>query len=500
MPEFILQGPALLAAVLCVLAAAWFAFKQKRSPTLPPGPPTKPIIGNLGQLLGRTGKDRYRSLARAVNQYGKNGMATIYFGSRPLIFITNLDTIKIVLHSNEMLGKPLTVRDEFFHRKGLILTDGDDAWKEQRRFALSTLRDFGMGKTWLQDLIIEEAQELVEDFKNADGKPFDPVQCLTPSVCNVIAAISYGQRFSHKDEKFSRLALLISENQEIQSKNLAVEFFPFLRYVPFSAFRARHLAWWKNIGDLTAFFGKLMEEHHESLREGEPPRDYLHAFMVEAAKQKDNSNTTFTDDQLLRSVLNLFSAGTETTATTLAWAILYMLDYPAVFDRVQKEIDSVVGNGRYATLEVKDRLPYTQATIMEVQRLANLVSIVARRTLTDVTLDGFKIPAGIGIAALSSAVHEDARFFPDPLAFKPERFLDQSGKLRSKVEGFIPFSIGKRFCIGESLAKMELYIFFTSLVKNFQFRIPSGETVDSNDAVWSAISSPKPFKAIFEAR
>jgi cytochrome P450 len=155
----------------------------------------------------------------------------------------------------------------------------------------------------------------------------------------------------------------------------------------------------------------------------------------------------------------------------LSWAIVYLLENPAVYDKVQEEVDHVVGDGAYPTLEDKgnlpakklnfskilnfkmdseddcwtlsDRLAYTQATILEVQRLANLVPVAGRRTMEEVTLNGYTLPAGINVFPLLFAVHEDPRYFPNPLHFNPQRFLDESGTLLNKVEGFIPFSMGK---------------------------------------------------------
>ncbi|OQV12036.1 Cytochrome P450 2J2 [Hypsibius exemplaris] len=498
MLEYILQWHVLLSGVLVSLTVAWFVFGSKRSNTLPPGPPPQPIIGNLGRLRGKQGKQRYRTLAKMVDEYGKDGVATIYLGSRPVVFVTNFEALKTIAHSDEMSGRPTSIRDELFHRQGLIFTDGE-AWKEQRRFALTTLREFGMGKTWLQDLIIEEAQELIEDFKSYRGTPVDPNHHLLPSVCNIICAISYGQRFSHKDANFSRLTRLVGENVTLTATNLLVEYFPFLRKIPFSKYRARYLAWMANVGAMSAFFDTLVEQHQQSLHDGEP-RDYLHAFMLEAEKQKDNAESTFNSHQLMVSVINLFGAGTETTATTLAWAIVYLLNNPVVYDKVQTEIDGVLGDGQYPTMDMKDRLPYTQATLFEIQRLSNLVPIIGRRAMDDVTLNGFKIPAGTDIFPMLTAVHEDARYFPDPLAFKPDRFLDEDGNLRSKVDGFIPFAIGKRFCLGESLAKMELYLFFVSLVKHFRFRVPPGASINIDDSVMGLLHAPKPYNVIFEAR
>lgn len=152
-----------------------------------------------------------------------------------------------------------------------------------------------MGKTSLQDVVIEEARELVQDITNTHASPINPVEYLTPSIANVICALTYGERFSHQDEKFRRLAMLVCENAAIQSRNGLVEFFPFLRFVPFSPFRARHLAWSKNVHDLTDFFGQMMRQHQETLHETEP-RDYLHAYLLEAERQKSNPKSTFTSE------------------------------------------------------------------------------------------------------------------------------------------------------------------------------------------------------------
>ncbi|OQV12037.1 Cytochrome P450 2B12 [Hypsibius exemplaris] len=356
-----------------------------------------------------------------------------------------------------------------------------------------------MGKTWLQDLIIEEARELVADLRNTLAKPVNPMQYLSPTIANVVCAISLGKCFSHKDENFRRLSTLISENSQTAAKNLLVEYFPFLRFVPFTRFSERYQAWMTNMADLSAFFKPLIQQHKQTLYEGEP-RDYLHAYMLESEKQKDNPTTSFTSEQLLISIADLVGAGTDTTATTLAWAILYLIENPAVHERVQKEIDGVLGDGRYPTLNDRGSLPYTQATIFEVQRLANLIAVVQRRAMQEVTLSEYALPAGTDVVFLFSAVHEDPQFFPQPLAFKPERFLDESGKLRSRIEGFIPFSIGKRACLGEALAKMELYIFFVSLVKNFRFVVPPEEAVNSNDSLLFVVNSPVPYHVIFEPR
>jgi cytochrome P450 len=152
-----------------------------------------------------------------------------------------------------------------------------------------------MGKSWLQDLIIEEARELVQDLEKTKAEPVNASEYLTPSVANVICAISFGQRFRHTDATFRRLTNLIGTNIQIGAKNQLVEYFPFLRFLPFSPFRSRYQAWWTNIRQLTAFLQTLVDQHQLSLHDGEP-RDYIDAFMLESEKQKNESTSSFTSE------------------------------------------------------------------------------------------------------------------------------------------------------------------------------------------------------------
>ncbi|GAV01288.1 hypothetical protein RvY_12025 [Ramazzottius varieornatus] len=486
--------------LLLTLLWLWIRRWDEELGLLPPGPPRVPILGNLMQIRG-AGIDQLRHVAELVKQYGVHGVATLKFGPRRTIFITDYETIKRVLNDDVFSARPRSVlRDSFFNRQGLVFTDAELA-KEHRRFALTTLRDFGMGKTWLQDTIVEEAQELLSDIRAWDGKPVSPTDVITPSVANVICAISYGQRFSHTDERFRQMASLVSDNIRLTSKTNLIEYFPFLRLIPFTRFHDLFEKWTSNSQRLVAFMQSLVDEHKSNFRPGnDEPTDYIDAYLKQQHDQKNNLNSTFTDRQLLLSIVNLFGAGTETTSTTLSWAIIYLLENREVLMKLQKEIDGVLGDRALPTMKDKDSLPYTQGTILEVQRMGNLVPIVGRSPTVDFELNGYIIPKGSTVAAITPAVHENPRYFPEPQRFKPERFLDADGQVLHKVDGFMPFGLGKRFCLGESLAKMELFLFFVTLVKNFDFSVPPGEVISTKVSVMSIVNTPKPYKISFLPR
>jgi len=159
----------------------------------------------------------------------------------------------------------------------------------------------------------------------------------------------------------------------------------------------------------------------------------------------------------------------ETSSTTLAWAFAFMLNNPTVIPKVHKELDEVIGveHRRLVTIADRPNLPYINALVNEVQRCANLIPQNIPHKLTrDVVVDGFHLPKGLTVVPQISAVFIDDGAFENPEEFRPERFLDAEGKLQ-KCEALIPFSVGKRQCPGEPLARYELFLFLANLLQRY---------------------------------
>ncbi|XP_007444662.1 cytochrome P450 2K1-like [Python bivittatus] len=207
------------------------------------------------------------------------------------------------------------------------------------------------------------------------------------------------------------------------------------------------------------------------------------------------TNGYFHNENLKAVVGNLFAAGTETTATTLRWAILLMMKYPEIQRKVQEEIAKVIGDLQPRT-EHRAEMPYTDAVIHEVQRFANIIPTnLPHATTMDITFKGFFIPKGMQIVPLLSSVLHDESQWEKPHEFYPEHFLDSEGKFVKK-DAFLPFSAGRRVCAGENLAKMELFLFFTSLLQRFAIQPPPGTSKDDLDLtpVVGFTTPPMPYK------
>ncbi|XP_022256968.1 cytochrome P450 2D6-like [Limulus polyphemus] len=171
-----------------------------------------------------------------------------------------------------------------------------------------------------------------------------------------------------------------------------------------------------------------------------------------------------------------FLGGSGTVRTTIEWCLKTMAAYPDVQKRVQNEIDSFIGRERLPSWDDHVHLPYTHAVLYEVQRWQTIAPLgVLRCTTEDTTVQGYNIPKGTVVMNNVWAVHNDPKYWKNPSEFFPEHFLNQEGTKFEKPEYFIPFSIGKRSCPGETLAQVELFLYFTSILQRFTVALPDGE-------------------------
>ncbi|CAJ0921123.1 unnamed protein product [Ranitomeya imitator] len=201
---------------------------------------------------------------------------------------------------------------------------------------------------------------------------------------------------------------------------------------------------------------------------------YIDAYLLKQEQESTKDQTYFNEENLVSSVLDLFIAGTETSSTTIRWGILLMMKYPEIQKRVQEEIKTHIKPGQLPTVEDRRKMPYTDAVIHEIQRFGNIVPLnLSHSTPSDVYLRGFLIPKGTEVIPFLTSVLYDKTQWKTPNDFNPNHFLDENGKF-VRHDAFMPFSVGRRACAGEGLAKMELFLFFTGLLQAFTFYPPPG--------------------------
>ncbi|XP_041431349.1 provisional ortholog of cytochrome P450, family 2, subfamily j, polypeptide 6 S homeolog isoform X2 [Xenopus laevis] len=470
----------LLAFLVCVIAVKYIKMRWAAR-SLPPGPTPLPLIGNLWALQFKLHPKTLRKIAVS---YGD--IYTLWLGHTPLVVLSGCRSVRngLISHSEELSGRPVDgLMQALTNERGIGSTNGH-TWKQQRRFGLMTLRNLGLGKRGLESRIQEEAQCLVESLAAKNGEPVNPSDLIVHAVANVISAVVFGHRFSIEDPTFQEMVRCngcIVTNLGTAWGRIYDAFPWLMRYVP-----GPHQSSFAAMAYLTTFIKKEIKLH-ELNGPNEQPQDLIEYYLAQIAKTKLEPDTTFDEANMIQMVIDLFIAGTETTATSLQWALLYMVAFPEIqnffskgkwivtlTEKVQEELDTVLDGSQLAYYEDKKRLPFTNAVIHEVQRYGNIAS----NTMVLPNLD--------------SVLH-DQHQWETPYKFNPNHFLDKNGNFCTS-EAFLPFSAGHRVCLGEQLARFELFIFFTTLLHRFNIELPEGITEVNTKYVFKMTLQPHPYE------
>ncbi|XP_053238632.1 cytochrome P450 2J4-like [Podarcis raffonei] len=458
--------------------------KRIRPRDFPPGPRPLPLLGNIPHFGA---KNPHLAARKLAEKYGN--VFSIQVGKIWIVIVNGLHLVKEALvHQGEnFLDRPVDPLSKEISRSLGVVSSNGLTWKQQRKFATSMLRNFGLGKRTLEERIQEESQYLREAIEAEKGQPFDPKLQINNAVSNIICSVTFGDRFDYHDSNFQKLLLFLDEIMYLQGcmwTQLYNAFPTLMKHLP-----GPHQTVKRNWGELKSFVGEIIEKH-EADRNPSEPRDFIDAYLNQMARA--DAASSFHKDNLLQSTLDLFLTGTETSSTTLRWALLYMAIFPEIQARVQAEIDSVIGQSRQPAIGDKDSMPYTNAVVHEVQRMSSIVPLnVPRITTKDTTLAGFHVPKGTILLTNLTSVLFDKDEWETPNVFNPGHFLED-GQFR-KREAFLPFSAGKRACLGEQLARTELFLFFTALLQKFTFQAPKGVTL-SLDHRSGLTLSPQPYR------
>lgn len=349
---------------------------------------------------------------------------------------------------------------------------------------------------------MKEVEVFLQTLSREKHTPTDLNPILCTSISNVICSLVMSVRFQQKDAKFTRFMNLIAEGFRLFGSLSYANFFPIMRYLPGLQEVIKKIA--KNRTEMAAFFQETVDAHRASF-DSSNMRDLIDNYLmeIEDAKATGREEELFQgkehDRQMQQIIGDLFSAGMETIKTTLLWAVIYMLHEPEVARKVQAELDRVVGRRRLPILEDRPNLPYTEAVILEVLRISSVVPLGTTHSIHQETeLGGYIIPENAHVVPLLHAVHMDANLWDEPSKFKPERFLNADGKV-CKPEHFMPFGVGRRMCLGDVLARMELFEFFASLMHTFCLR-PSDDDLPTLKATTGATLTPQPFQVCLVQR
>ncbi|XP_024515148.1 cytochrome P450 71A1-like [Selaginella moellendorffii] len=478
-------------AALLLLFQIFHSSSARSKKNFPPGPFSWPLVGSLFSL----GPYRHRSLAEMARKYGP--VMFLRLGVRPHIIISSPEMARQVLkeHDVEFASRPLfsTIgRLLSYNFQDLIFAPHGERWKMLRRvcgtelFTASKVSHFaGTRKRELGAF-----GEIVEASAK-DGHEFDLSSMLHEYFTNLMTCVLFGRKFYGTDTPLTPEAEAYKASWAIQAKEsrrlFAGDYIPAIRWLDTLRGTQNRL---KNeaLPARSRFLEAVIEEHAKDF-DPENPRDFVDVMLTLGGENK------LSNDQIIALLQDLLLAGTGTSKGTIEWAISELIVNPRVQEKAHEELDRVVGRDRpLEESHLKDLL-YIQAIVKEVFRKRPIAPLgLPHYNDREVTLAGYTIAAHTTVLVNIWAIHHDPSIWSDPELFLPERFLGSDHSVLGKDFDLLPFSSGRRRCVGIPLAMPHVTLTLAYLLHRWSWRSPLGKPIEMAElagAGAAAVTSPR---------
>jgi cytochrome P450 len=427
---------------------------------VPPGPKGLPIVGVALELR----RDPLALLRRVAREYGDIASIRVPLGTR--ILLNHPDYIEQVLVVQQGKFHKSTVTKRVTERmlgQGLLISEGD-FWRRQRRLAQPAFHRGRINEYAAP--MVEIAQTHIRDWR--DGETREVAHDMTSLTLDIAVRTLFGTTLPGEAQQVGRAMTFLMRHELGRQRS------PFR--VPANWRTPRNLRAKREVEFLDSLVYRIIEERRA--KSGSNHHADLLSMLMGAM---DEDGSQMTPKQLRDETMTLFLAGHETTALTLSWTWYLLSQNPEAEARLEEELRGVLA-GR--TPEVADlmRLPYLQAVLTEVLRLYPPAYMLARTSIAPCTIAGYDIPVGTTVLMSQWLLHRDARYFDEPDAFRPERWLDGlADRLPAGV--YFPFGDGPRRCIGQGFALLEAALVVATIAQRFRFCLVPGHPVEPEPLV-----------------
>ncbi|ESO84645.1 hypothetical protein LOTGIDRAFT_131752 [Lottia gigantea] len=373
--------------------------------------------------------------------------------------------------------------------KDIVFADLNAEWKVLRKVALQGMRYFASGEK-LGEKLYDAGSQMIKIIREKEGEKLDMEKYISLLIFNFLHGICFHKRFDVDDKEFLYMLEMLNVVNEEFGNGLWEDVIPLLRYWPTKRFRRIVHA----LDYFNKFIKKEYEDHKKTFSKDDIKdfTDFLINARNEAIAEDPAVEQMITDIHVAQVISDIFSAGVDTTRQTLTWAIFLLVQHPEIQKKAQEEIDQVLDKDQQPSISDKERLPYTEAVLHESMRFMPVVPLgVPHSTLCDTTLGEYEIPKGTMVMVNHYALHMDKDVWGDPEVFRPERLLDEDGSLAPKPMSWLPFSCGRRNCLGETIARPEMLLVLAMLLRNFSFSCAEGNTLNMTPIGFGTMKPPK---------
>ncbi|CAM6068918.1 unnamed protein product [Sphagnum tenellum] len=505
------------------LVGPWFGQKilRRRTRRRPPGPfPIWPLLGSLPSV----GKLPHRTYYYMSKKYGD--VMQLKLGAVRVVVISSPEFAKEVLKTNDRVcaSRPDDVSAHIlvYGRKDVICAPYGDHWRAMRKVcALELLSPSRVAAS--QNIRTQEVSFFVNDiFKHSkEGKGALNMQSmLHETSMNEITRMLFKRSYCNKThytaeaQEFQEVAL---EMGKIAGVVNISDYVPCLKpfdvqgYVPIM--KAVSARWDRFLSKIVADHLEELQGQQNNIMSSEHPsenkadaesKDFVDVML--SLRGTYNRSSRLENSTIKAVITDMICAGTDTSATTVEWALVELLRNPEAMEKSQEELDAVVGRERFVVESDLAALKYLQAVCKEAFRLHPPAPLIQHESIADCTVGGYHIPAKTRIVVNLWAVHRHPSAYDKPLEFNPSRFLKAEEvkeaaagsacgdhiDLKGKDFQLIPFGSGRRMCPGMDLGLVMVQLKLARLVQSFTWQLPAGEKPEDLDMLENfSLATPK---------
>ncbi|KAJ9680870.1 hypothetical protein PVL29_020008 [Vitis rotundifolia] len=484
----------LLSFVWSCIIVITIGFTNRKSGVarLPPGPRPFPIIGNLLQL----GEKPHQSLAILSKTYGP--LMSLKLGTTTTIVVSSSEAAQEVLNKNDQAFSSRTVLNAIqvadHHHFSIVFLPASAHWRNLRKICsmqMFSSHRVDAGQAMRQNIVQQLLGHAQESCSS--GRAVDIGRATFTTTLNLLSNTIFSVNLAHYNSNFSQefKDLIWSIMEEAGKPNLA-DFFPVLRLVDPQGIQKR----------MTVCFNKLFEvfdgfiEQRLPLKASSANNDVLDG-LLNLDKQHDHE---LSSNDVRHLFVDLFSAGTDTTSSTVEWAMAELLNNPKSMARARSELGKVVGKEKIVEESDISKLPYLQAVVKETFRLHPPVPfLVPRKTEMKSEILGYAVPKNAHVLVNVWAIGRDSTIWSNPNSFVPERYLECEIDVKGRDFQLIPFGAGRRICPGLLLGHRMVHLMLASLVHSFDWKLEDGlkpEDMDMTEKFGFTLRKAQPLQAV----
>ncbi|KAF5752860.1 hypothetical protein HS088_TW01G00778 [Tripterygium wilfordii] len=477
---------------LLFLALAFKLYQSRRShKNLPPSPPSLPILGHLHLLK----PPLHRFYNKLSQKYGP--IISLRFGSRLVVVVSSPSAVEECFTKNDIVlaNRPrlLAGKHISYNYSTIISAPYGDHWRNLRR--IGTLQIFSTHRVnTFASIRKDEIKRLLGKLSRSFGEKVDLRSQFSNLTYNIIMIEVAGKRYYgdevESDEESRRFRELTAKMVSINGVSNKGDFLPILNWIDGGKFEKKV----KGIAEIMDSFLQELVDEQRSKRENSESMNTMIGHLLSLQEEQPQYYT----DQIIKGlVMVILFAGSDTSATTLEWAMSNLLNHPEVLTKARAELDDQVGEDRLIEESDLSKLPYLQNIVSETLRLNPATPLlVPHYSSTDCSIGGYNVPRDTIVLINAWAIQRDPKLWNDPLSFKPERY--ESGE--SESYKFLPFGLGRRACPGAIMAQRVVGLTLGTLIQCFEWERVSEEEVDMTEIIASVLHKAIPLEALCKAR